>query len=114
MRRLSANRVATSRASGGQACDADGEVITLGCDVHHAIGQVRRMFQMRVRAHEGEQHRPEAAGPEAHRRADAQQPHAVWHLFVLTGSACHFVALLHPFSLPDGLGVAGAGVAASG
>ena len=40
--------------------------------------------------------------------------HAVWHLFVLTGSACHCVALLHQFSLPDGLGVAGAGGAVSG
>ena len=40
--------------------------------------------------------------------------HAVWHVFVLTGSACHCVALLHQFSLPDGLGVAGAGGAVSG
>ena len=40
--------------------------------------------------------------------------HTIWHLFVLTGSACHFIAILHQFTLPDSLGVAGATGAVSG
>ncbi len=36
--------------------------------------------------------------------------HAIWHLFVLAGSTCHFIAILLQFTLPVGNGGEGASI----
>jgi hemolysin III len=36
--------------------------------------------------------------------------HAIWHLFVLAGSTCHFIAILLQFTLPVGSGGEGASI----
>lgn len=40
--------------------------------------------------------------------------HAIWHLFVLSGSACHFMAILNQFTLPARLVGDGGGFASPG
>lgn len=40
--------------------------------------------------------------------------HAIWHLFVLGGSACHFMAVLNQFTLPARIMGDGGGFALAG